>query len=50
MIEKWEERVDNGELFGALMTDLYKAFDCWRHELLIAKPVSSEDHINNLCK
>ena len=36
MIEKWKESVDNGRTFGALMTDLYKAFDCLHHELLIA--------------
>ena len=37
MIEKWKESVDNGGAFGALMTDLSKAFDCLHHELLIAK-------------
>ena len=37
MIEKWKESVDNGGTFGALMTDLSKAFDCLHHELLIAK-------------
>ena len=37
MIEKWKESVDSGEVFGALMTDLSKAFDCLHHELLIAK-------------
>ena len=37
MIEKWKESVDSGGAFGALMTDLSKAFDCLRHELLIAK-------------
>ena len=36
MIEKWKESVDNGRTFGALMTDLYKAFDCLHHELSIA--------------
>ena len=29
--------MDNGDAFGALMTDLCKAFDCLHHELLIAK-------------
>ena len=37
MIEKWKKSVDNGGSFGALMTDLSKAFDCLSHELLIAK-------------
>ena len=36
MIKK--ESVDSGGAFGALMTDLSKAFDCLHHELLIAKP------------
>ena len=29
--------MDSGGAFGALMTDLSKAFDCLHHELLIAK-------------
>ena len=37
LIEKWKKSVDNGGAFGALFTDLSKAFDCWSHELLIAK-------------
>ena len=37
MIKKWKESVDSGGPFGALMTDLSKAFDCLHHELLIAK-------------
>ena len=37
MIEKWKESVDSGRVFGALMTDLSKVFDCLHHELLIAK-------------
>ena len=37
MIEKWKNFVDNGSVFGALLTDLSKAFDCIPHDLIIAK-------------
>ena len=37
MIEKWRNTVDNGCVFGALFTDLSKAFDCIPHDLIIAK-------------
>ena len=36
LIEKWKKSVDNGGAFGALFTDLSKAFDCLS-QLLIAK-------------
>ena len=32
-----KKSVDSAGAFGALMTDLSKAFDCLHHELLIAK-------------
>ena len=32
-----QRSVDNSKIFGALLTDLSKAFDCLDHELLIAK-------------
>ena len=37
MLEKWKNDVDQGKVFGALLTDLSKAFDCLPHELIIAK-------------
>ena len=37
MLEKWKSTTENKKLFGALLTDLSKAFDCLSHEFLIAK-------------
>ena len=37
MLEKWRTALDNNGTFGALLTDLSKAFDCLIHDLLIAK-------------
>ena len=37
MLEKWKRAVDNNKVFGALLTNLSKAFDCISHDLLIAK-------------
>ena len=37
MLEKFKEAIDRGNQFGALLTDLWKAFDCIDHKLLIAK-------------
>ena len=33
----WKEATDNNKVFGALLTELSKAFDCLSHDLLIAK-------------
>ena len=40
MLEKWRASVDKGLMFGALLTDLSKAFDCLPHDLLVAKMYS----------
>ena len=37
LLEKWKTAVGKGKVFGALLTDLSKAFDCLDHEFLIAK-------------
>ena len=37
MLEKWKGSVNGSKVFGALLTDFSKAFDCLDHELLIAK-------------
>ena len=37
LLEKWKNSVDKGKSFGALLTDLSKAFDCLDHELLTVK-------------
>ena len=48
MIEKWKKIVDNGGVFGALLTDLSKAFDCIPHDLIIAKLEAYSFHIDAL--
>ena len=37
MLKQWKSAVDKRKVFGTLLTDLSKAFDCLSHELIIAK-------------
>ena len=48
MVEKWRQWLDNGEVSGALITDLSKAFDCMLHDLLIAKLAAYSFGYNSL--
>ena len=37
MIDKWKKAVENNTVFGVILTDLSKAFDCICYDLLVAK-------------
>ena len=37
IIDKWKKTVNNHKVFGAVLTDLSKAFYCICHDLLIVK-------------
>ena len=40
LVEEWREHLDKNFVVGTVLTDLYKAFDCIAHDLLIAKLVA----------
>ena len=37
MLEKWKSAIDSKKTFGALLTDISKAFFCPLHDFLLAK-------------
>ena len=37
LVEEWRERLDNNYIVGAILMDLFKAFDYISHDLIIAK-------------
>ena len=37
ILEKWRYNVDQGRMFGTLLTDLLKAFDCLLYDIITAK-------------
>ena len=37
MLETWKRSIDHGKVFGVLLTDLSKAFDCLSQEVIIGK-------------
>ena len=47
-MEKWKKIVDNGGVFGTLLTDLSTAFDCTSHDLIIAKLEAYGFHTDTL--
>ena len=39
-LEKWRQSLDQDLVFGELLTELSKGFDCFSHELLVAKLIA----------
>ena len=37
MVENYKKALHQGNEYGALLTDVSKAFECFRHDLMVAK-------------
>ena len=45
LLEKWKRAVDSGQIFGALLIDLSKAFDCPNYWLQNLAHMDSAYHL-----
>ena len=48
LLKKWRQSLNQGLVFGTLLTDLSKAFDFPSHELLVAKLIAYDVQISSL--
>ena len=37
LIQSWQKELDQSEFVGTILVDLYKAYDCLPHDLMVAK-------------
>ena len=37
LLQRWQNELDNSGLVGTILMDLSKAYDCFPHDLIIAK-------------